>query len=163
MCGRLITRDSTHIIGGPCGVKRKMTKKSFLAAGDCSTRAANATWWNWKYGSRPYVWIWSEEYCQHIWYGIPLWYQGDPPRNFASQRKENAPEVRNSMGMTLMMVFARRYLVYVLILSLTSFFSVPKGETDTWMVYNGTSSGMNAYLLAPWFALPTIYALVAQD
>jgi hypothetical protein len=27
------------------------------------------------------------------------------------------------------------------------------------MVYNGTSSGMNAHLWARWFALPTIYAL----
>jgi hypothetical protein len=27
------------------------------------------------------------------------------------------------------------------------------------MVYNGTSSGMNAHLWAHWFALPTIYAL----
>jgi hypothetical protein len=27
------------------------------------------------------------------------------------------------------------------------------------MVYNGTSSGMNSHLWAPWFALPTIYAL----
>jgi hypothetical protein len=27
------------------------------------------------------------------------------------------------------------------------------------MVYNGTSSGMNNHLWAPWFALPTFYAL----
>jgi hypothetical protein len=49
--------------------------------------------------------------------------------------------------------------VYGMILSLTSFFSVSKGETDIWMVYSGTSSGTNAHLWAPWFALPTIYAL----
>jgi hypothetical protein len=63
------------------------------------------------------------------------------------------------MGTKLMTVFARRYLVYGLILSLTSLFSVPKGETDIRMVYNGTSSGMNAHISAPWFALPTMYAL----
>jgi hypothetical protein len=28
------------------------------------------------------------------------------------------------------------------------------------MVYNGTSSGMNAHLWAPWFALPNICALL---
>jgi hypothetical protein len=63
------------------------------------------------------------------------------------------------MGTKLMTVFARRYFEYGLILSLTSLLSVPKGDTYIWMVYNGTSSGMNAHLWAPWLALPTIYAL----
>ncbi len=40
--------------------------------------------------------------------------------------------------------------------SLTSFFTVPKGEGDVWMVYDGTKSGLNADMWAPWFALPTI-------
>jgi hypothetical protein len=63
------------------------------------------------------------------------------------------------MGTKLMTVFARRYLVYGLILSLTSFFSVPKGDTYIRTVYNCTSSGMNTHLWVPWFALPKIYAL----
>jgi hypothetical protein len=63
------------------------------------------------------------------------------------------------MGTKLMTVFARRHFEYGLILSLTSFFSVPKGDTDIRMVYNGTSSGMNAHLWAPWLALLKIYAL----
>jgi hypothetical protein len=61
-----------------------------------------------------------------------------------------------------MTLFARRYFVYGLILSLTSFLSVTKGDIDIGMVCNGTSLGMNAHLWAPWFALPTIYAL-ARD
>jgi hypothetical protein len=40
--------------------------------------------------------------------------------------------------------------------SLTSFFSVPKGEEDIRMVYDGTKSGLNDAMWAPWFALPTI-------
>jgi len=40
--------------------------------------------------------------------------------------------------------------------SLTSFFAVRKGETDTRMVYDGTKSGLNDAMWAPWFALPTI-------
>jgi hypothetical protein len=58
------------------------------------------------------------------------------------------------------MVFAQRYFVYGIILGLTSCFSVPKGDTDVQMVYNGTSSGMNSHLWEPWFSLPTIYDLV---
>jgi hypothetical protein len=84
---------------------------------------------------------------------------GTPPRHFGSQRKEKDPEVRMNMGIKLMMVFVGRYFEYGLILSLTFFFSVPKGDTDIQMVYNGTSSGINAHLWAPWFALPTIYDL----
>jgi hypothetical protein len=59
-----------------------------------------------------------------------------------------------------MKVFARRYLLCGMILSLTSFFAVPKGDTDVRMVYNGTSSGMNPHLWAHWFALPTICDLL---
>jgi hypothetical protein len=40
--------------------------------------------------------------------------------------------------------------------SLTSYFSVSKGDTDIRMVYDGTKSGLNDALWAPWFALPTV-------
>jgi hypothetical protein len=40
--------------------------------------------------------------------------------------------------------------------SLTSYFAVPKGESDIRMVYDGTKSGLNDSLWAPWFALPTV-------
>jgi hypothetical protein len=132
------------------GQKENDKQKSLLAVGDCITRAANSTWWNWEDGSRPFFWRWSEEYCRHIRDRIPLWYRGDPPRHFASQRKEKDPEVRKNMGTKLMTVLARRYFEYGLILSLTSFFSVSKGYTYIWMVYNFTSSGMNTHLWAPW-------------
>jgi hypothetical protein len=64
------------------------------------------------------------------------------------------------MGEKLKKVFARRYFLYGMILSLTSFFAIVKGATDIRMVYNGTSSGMNSHLWAPWFALPPICALL---
>jgi hypothetical protein len=67
---------------------------------------------------------------------------------------------RQSMGAKLMKVLARRYLMYGMIMSLTWFFAVPKGDTYFRMVYNGTSSGMIAHLWAPWFTLPTICALL---
>jgi hypothetical protein len=89
-----------------------------------------------------------------------MWYRGTAPRNFLSQRNEKDPEVRQSMGAKLMKVFARHYFIYGMSLSLTSFFAVPKGYTDIRLVYNGISSGLNAHLWAPWFALPTICALL---
>jgi hypothetical protein len=47
-------------------------------------------------------------------------------------------------------------LVYLLI----SFFEVPKGLTDIWMVYDGTKSGLDEVLWAPWFPLPTIDSFI---
>ena len=38
----------------------------------------------------------------------------------------------------------------------TSFFAVPKGGDDIRMVYDGTRSGLNAAMWAPWFSLPMI-------
>ena len=43
--------------------------------------------------------------------------------------------------------------------SLMYMFHVPKGEKDIQMVYDGTKSGLNAVLYAPWFALPTVNAM----
>jgi hypothetical protein len=40
--------------------------------------------------------------------------------------------------------------------SLTSFFTVPKGNSDIQIVYNGTQSGLNDCLWAPWFPLPAL-------
>jgi hypothetical protein len=44
--------------------------------------------------------------------------------------------------------------------SLTQFFAVAKGDEDIRMVYNGTSSGLNAHLLCPWLALATINTML---
>jgi hypothetical protein len=43
-----------------------------------------------------------------------------------------------------------------LVYSLISLFEVPKGLTDIRMVYDGTKSGLNEVLWAPWFPLPMI-------
>ncbi len=40
--------------------------------------------------------------------------------------------------------------------SLTSFFTVPKGDNDIRIAYNGTQSGLNECLWAPWVPLPTV-------
>jgi hypothetical protein len=37
---------------------------------------------------------------------------------------------------------------------------VAKGDEDIRMVYNGTSSGFNAHIWCPWFALVTINTIL---
>jgi hypothetical protein len=46
--------------------------------------------------------------------------------------------------------------------SLISFLEVPKGLTDIRMVCEGTASGLNDMLWAPWFPLPTIDLLLRR-
>jgi hypothetical protein len=149
-----------HYWSSMWGHRENDQMKSLLAAADCIERAANSSWWDWEDGSRPLFWRWSVEYHKQIRHEIPLWYRGTAQRNFLSQSKEKDTEVRQSIGAKLMKVFVRRYFMYGMILSLTSFFYVPKGNTDVRLVYNGTSSGLNAHLWAPWFALPNICALL---
>jgi hypothetical protein len=52
------------------------------------------------------------------------------------------------------------YIDIGLVLLLISFFEVPNGLTNIRMVYDGTKSGLNAVLWAPWFPLPTIDSLL---
>jgi hypothetical protein len=56
----------------------------------------------------------------------------------------------------LLKAVAKRYFEYGDVASLTKLFAVAKGEEDILMVYNGTSSGLNAHIWCPWFALATI-------
>lgn len=44
--------------------------------------------------------------------------------------------------------------------ALTRVFPVPKGPTDIRMVHDGTKSGLNESLWAPWFPLPTVECLL---
>jgi hypothetical protein len=49
----------------------------------------------------------------------------------------------------------REHLCLSFVEALISFSDVEKGEDDTRIVFNGTASGLNDVLSAPWFFLPT--------
>lgn len=71
------------------------------------------------------------------------------------QKNERHTLVRTRMRQKLMKVRHRRYIRKGKVLSLTSYFSVPEGEDDVRMVYNGTQSGLNKAMSVPRFPLPT--------
>jgi len=50
----------------------------------------------------------------------------------------------------------RRYVARGKIESLMNYFAVSKGDTDVRVAYDGTLSGLNASLWAPYFPLPTL-------
>ena len=72
------------------------------------------------------------------------------------QHKETNPEQRELIRETFTTVRSKGYISPGPMVSLTSYFSVPKGDSDIRLMYDGTKSSLNNSLWAPWFPLPTI-------
>jgi hypothetical protein len=92
--------------------------------------------------------------------GILLWMKGrmDPCR--VPQRLPRDPTHLPKVLEKLCVARDKGYIDLGVAQSLISFFEVPKGLTDIRMVYDGTKSGLNDILWAPWFPLPTVESLL---
>ena len=123
---------------------------------DCIRRCSWASWWEWDVGSRPMHWRWPLEYQAQIRDGVPPYFQRVPASVTIPQRGEPDPLIREQVRKKLAKVREKGYLDVGPVRALTSFFTVPKGDSDVRVVYNGTKSGLNDCLWAPWFRLPTI-------
>jgi hypothetical protein len=126
-------------------------------ARDAINRTSKSTWWAWDDGSTPLFWRWPEEYLVRIRDGVPVYFQQDPPRNLQPQRGESSAEVRALVRQKLGNILERRYITPGVVESLTNLFSVPKGEFDVRMVFNGTASGLNESIWIPGFGMPTVH------
>ena len=60
----------------------------------------------------------------------------------------------------LSVIRTKRYIEPGAIISLMSYFDVPKGSDDIRMVYDGSASGLNGNIWVPWFSLPTVENLL---
>jgi len=126
------------------------------AGAECVRRYSGADWWEWTNGSRPHYWRWPQEYQKQIRDGVPPWLKSAIPKWLVPQQVERVVQVWEAMKKKLDKVRRLGYIGPGKVESLTSFFSVPKGENDIRMVYDGTKSGLNDAMWAPWFALPTV-------
>ncbi|KAL7577827.1 hypothetical protein ACA910_010575 [Epithemia clementina (nom. ined.)] len=80
-----------------------------------------------------------------------------PPSYTKQQPASSNPDIRQRERGKLDKVWKRGYIAPLEnIRSLTSFFSVPKGETNVRIVYDEMKSRLNASLFAPWFSLATV-------
>ena len=82
-----------------------------------------------------------------------------PPVNRDQQPPYTEDAVRQLVKAKLENVIVKGYIELCDITDIEAMmymFHVPKGETDVRMVYDGSKSGLNASLWAPWFSLPTI-------
>jgi hypothetical protein len=92
--------------------------------------------------------------------GLKLWYKGTALKHVVPQKDEPDRARKKKIRLKLLKVLARMYFEHGNVASLTQFFAVSTGDEDIRMVYNGTSSSLNAHLWCPWFALATINTML---
>jgi len=129
-------------------------------AADALSRAARSTFWEWCEGSSLLFWRWPAEHQKAALLGYPSWVTGNLPNYRVPQRLERVEETRAMVRSKLLTVRERKYVCPGPVKSLTSYFSVPKGDRDIRLVYDASKSGLNSRLWSPSFHLPTVEALV---
>jgi hypothetical protein len=135
-------------------------RRDLEAGRECLWRASEADWWDWRMGSRLFFWRWPADHHQAARGGYKPYFDGPSPRFLKPQPHEANKQTRKQVRAKLETVRARKYIAKGKVMSLTSYFSVPKGESDVRMVYDATRSNLNASLWAPNFGLPTVDSLL---
>jgi hypothetical protein len=130
------------------------------AARECLLRLQATTFWEWKSGSRSMFWNYPKDQQLTMRDGIILWMKGRMDPWLQSQRLPRDPKYIPKVIEKLCVAREKGYIDIGLVHLLISFFEVPKSLTDIRMVYDGTKSGLNEMLWAPWFPLPTIDSLL---
>jgi hypothetical protein len=103
-----------------------------------------------------YFWCWGEEFWKEARDGVKIWIQNEMPKFKDKQQLPKDKDTFLKVQSKVNKVRERGYISKGKVQSVTSFFLVPKGESDIRMVYNGTSCRLNDAVFAPWFAMPTI-------
>ena len=135
----------------------RLVESCWSVGRDCIQRTANSLWWDWAEGSALLFWKWPASHIDWAREGQPHFVSGSLPKFKRPQRAAPTDEMMAQMQNKVNKVRKRRYIEEGKVISLTHMFPVPKGLADIRMVYNGTSSGLNAVLFAPHFGLPTLF------
>ena len=136
------------------------TNEAMEAGRDAVARAAAATVWGWPEGSTPFFWRWPAEYESIIMSGLKLWIMDKLEPWTQAQKLPKDAKNKEKVLEKLADIRRKGYVEAGKVESLISFFEVPKGESDIRMVYDGTKSGLNDALWAPWFPLPTVETML---
>ncbi len=138
-------------------VRRYRASEDYKAGRDALYRGLWSSWWDWDAGSRPFFWRWPPDSQNLMRDGMMVYSVDDAPKYVDPQPKDRDPTSKSRIEEKLQKVIDRGYLDNdQLIVSLTSFFSVDKGETDIRMVYDGTKCGLNGSVWVPTFYMPTL-------
>jgi len=123
--------------------------------------SVDASWFDWDRGSAPFFWRFPAHWQAEARDGLRPRFVSDPPQWRKPQQPPKDKDVGAKERAKISKVRRRGYIsAMVGIVSLLFFFSVPKGESDIRMVFDGTKSGLNEALFAPWFFLPTVNTML---
>lgn len=121
---------------------------------------AHADFWDWCQGSRLFFWRWPVPQRHWARDGLPIFVSGPLPAYRVQQKEEKTQNTREVVAKKLNKFLLRDYLSSGTVHSLVSYFTVPKGEDDVRVIFDGTKSGLNNALWAPTFCLPTVDSIL---
>ena len=140
-------------------------QQSMSMAADALTKAAGPyhrdhklymrTWWEWVEGSTLFFWRWPERFQSDARDGQPHFMTGDP-KPYMRQQRPPTPEEVEKVREKILPVRIRKYIEPGVVRSLIHYFWVSKGVSDIRMVYDGTGCGLNDFIWAMHFGLPTV-------
>jgi hypothetical protein len=136
-------------------------ESTLTSARDCIHHCMWADWWDWTAGSRPLFWRWPHESQEWALDGLPIPIVRAPKPYRRSQPPERDPKVVTAVRGKLDKFRSKGYVAKGTVEGLTSFFTVPKGEGDVRLVFDGTKSGLNNIIWAPSFTLPSMSSLLS--
>ena len=130
----------------PCTAEFALDYEAGLEA---LNRLGGSSFWNWDDGSSIFFWRWPKEIMRECRNGCDIFVKGCLPRFARKQRMPPDPEDFAKVAAKIKAVRDKRYIGEGSVKSLTSFFAVPKGESDIHIVYDLSACGLNEALWAP--------------
>lgn len=132
-------------------LEKDVTKGCLILA-----QVLRSEWWEWSFGSALFFWRWNgDEQRRAARDGMRIFVQAPLPQG----RKEAVIKLDDrQLGLVagkLDVMLRRSYLEAGFVRNTVPFFSVPKGDDDIRVVFDGTSCGLNETLWSPNFFLPT--------
>jgi hypothetical protein len=131
------------------------------AARDCINRCMKASWWEWSAGSRLLFWRWPQESQEWARDGLPITLTRTPTPYRRLQPKEPDSCIVAAVRSKLEKFRSKGYVSKGTVKGLTSYFTVPKGDGDVRVVFDGTKSGLNEVIWTPSFSLPSANTLLS--
>ena len=117
-------------------------------------------WWEWSGGSGILFWRWPKIYQDEMREGVPPYFVGPPPSSTDRQPPYSSDLIRSQVLEKVESVTTKGYIEITLpsevVKSTMYMFHVPKGLDDVRMVYDGSKSGLNESLFAPWFHIHSV-------
>ena len=118
------------------------------------SQALRSSWWEWSSGSTLFFWRWNgDDQQKEARDGMEIFVSGDLPRSQSKPAKCSSLD-QLKMVASMEVMLKRGYLEEGFVRRNVHYFSVPKGDDDIRVLFDGTSSGLNNSLWAPNFYLP---------